>query len=131
VAVIGYFAIPVVFGSDFARSSQILLVHALAMPFVFMGTAYIRWLLVEKFMSLFLVTQGVGAVANIILNLALIPIWGGMGAAVATVLSYVIALHLSLYIAPKTRPIFHMMSSALFMPWKSAQRAYALRLELR
>ena len=131
VTVVGYYAIPFVFGSDFAASSQILVIHALAMPFVFMGTAYIRWLLVEKFMSVFLVTQGAGAAANILLNLVFIPMWGGQGAALATVLSYMIGLYLSLYIVPKTRPIFRMMSSALFIPWRSAQRVYALRLELR
>ena len=131
VGVAGYFAIPLLFGREFAASSQILLIHVFAMPFVFMGTAFMRWLLLERLTKVFLLTQGLGAVANILLNLALIPALEGKGAAIATVLSYMAALYLSLIIFPKTRPLFGMMTSALIMPWGAFKRAYAIKAEFR
>lgn len=53
----------------------------------FMGSVYF---LEKKSLRSFL-TAGVGALTNIILNFVLIPHFGAMGAAVATVVSYVIA----------------------------------------
>ena len=44
--------------------------------------------MVEKRSGLSLVTMGVGAVMNLILNALLIPIWGVQGAAIATFASY-------------------------------------------
>ncbi|MEG2923490.1 MAG: polysaccharide biosynthesis C-terminal domain-containing protein [Oscillospiraceae bacterium] len=46
--------------------------------------------MVEKRSTLSLVTMAVGAVANCVLNFALIPIWGVNGAAIATFASYFI-----------------------------------------
>lgn len=44
--------------------------------------------MVEKRSGLSLLTMGVGAVMNLILNALLIPIWGVQGAAIATFASY-------------------------------------------
>lgn len=127
---IGAFSITLIFGDVYGPASSILIVHVLAMPFIFMGTAFVRWIVVEKLTRFFLFSQGAGIVVNGVLNLLLIPILGGVGAAIATVISYAIALYLILAFHPQTRPIFAMMSSSLFAPWAAARRAYALRLEL-
>jgi len=127
---IGAFSIPLIFGDVYGPASSILIVHVLAMPFIFMGTAFVRWIVVEKLTRFFLFSQGAGIVVNGVLNLILIPILGGVGAAIATVISYAIALYLILAFHPQTRPIFAMMSFSLFAPWAAARRAYALRLEL-
>ena len=68
----------------------------------FLGSVYT----VEKKSSMSLVTSMVAAVANIILNIILIPVIGAMGAAVATALSYLLLLAIRL------------VNSRAFIPFK-------------
>lgn len=126
----GPIAIYLLFGPSYNGALDILVVHVFAMPFVFMGTAFVRWLLVERLTRAILLTQGLGAATNVLLNLILIPTMQGRGAALATVLSYMVAYYLAVGLRERTRPLFYMMSSALLNPWRSAKRAYALRAEL-
>ena len=63
-----------------------------------------------------LVTHGTGALVNIALNLIMIPKYGGVGAALVTVLSYTTASYVSLFIHPKTRPVSIMMTYAIGSP---------------
>jgi polysaccharide transporter, PST family len=49
-----------------------------------------------------------GAIANVLINLVLIPRDGAMGAAVATVVSYAISSVFANAFSAKTRPIFLM-----------------------
>lgn len=72
-------------------SWQYVPVLSIAMIFsafsAFMGSVYF----LEKKSLRSFVTAGVGALTNILLNFILIPKFGAMGAAVATVISYVVA----------------------------------------
>ncbi len=54
-----------------------------------------------------------GAVTNILLNAALIPRLGVVGAAIATVVSQMVAVMLSTAVYPRTRVIFGMQFRAL------------------
>ena len=76
---------------SYYSSWQYVPVLALAMIFsafsAFMGSVYF----LEKRSIRSFVTASVGALTNIILNFALIPSFGAMGAAVATALSYMVA----------------------------------------
>ena len=63
-----------------------------------------------------IITQGLGALANVVLNYSLIPQYGGVGAAYATLLSYATASYLALLLHSKTRPVFWMMSKSIFSP---------------
>lgn len=110
------------FGSAYSASSTILLVHILAAPFIFMRYAFSRWILIEHVAIYSVLTQGAGAFLNVFLNLILIPQMGGIGAAIATVVSYVTASYLSLAIWSRTRPIFIKMSRSLFRPISAVQR---------
>jgi O-antigen/teichoic acid export membrane protein len=51
----------------------------------------------------------IGAVVNVIFNLALIPVFGILGAAVATLISYTASSYLGLLLYPSTRKIFFML----------------------
>ena len=53
--------------------------------------------MVEKRSGLSLVTMGVGAVLNLILNALLIPVWGVQGAAIATFVSYFVVFLIRAY----------------------------------
>ncbi|NJD39501.1 MAG: flippase [Geobacter sp.] len=57
-----------------------------------------------------------GAAANVLLNLLLIPRYGALGAAIATCLSYWVAAHGSCYSHHRLRPIAAMILRALVFP---------------
>lgn len=112
-AVASPFVIDLLYDETYARSSTVLAIHAWASPFVFLGVAGSRWFVAEglhRYRTLF--TAG-GAVANVALNLALIPLLDEVGAAIATLVSY----GLSAYVLPatsrQTRPFFWDATKAL------------------
>lgn len=112
-------ATPVVllfFGLDFVELSTILTVHIWAALFIFMRAAFSKWILIEDLLILSLITQGLGALVNILINLLLIPVFGGIGAAYATLLSYAMASYLSLLFYSKSRRVFWMMTKAMLSP---------------
>lgn len=124
---IGQEFINLVFGSAYYAAGSILIIHIMATPFIFMRTVFSRWILIEKLSSFLLVSQGLGALLNIALNLLLIPQFAGIGAAISTVFSYAAASYFALILSRRTRPIFLMMTSSLFTPWRSARRLYFLK----
>jgi len=72
------------------------------------------WLVSEKYAEFSLFSQVSGAVSNIILNLILIPMYGAMGAAVATLISYSVTSYFCLFIFKRTRHIGIMMTKSIF-----------------
>lgn len=113
------FALPLVgflFGEQYAGSASILVIHVWAGLFVFMRSAFSRWILIENVLIFSLVTQGAGAIINVLLNIPLITMWGGTGAATATLVSYAVASFLALAFSARTRPVFWMMSRAMAAP---------------
>ena len=113
------FASPIIllfFGEAYLPSSTILTIHIWAALFIFMRAAFSKWILIEGALMFSLITQGLGAVANVGLNFLLIPYYEGVGAAYATLISYAMASYISLLLYKKTRPIFWMMSRAIISP---------------
>jgi len=82
------FIIDTLFGYEYADSAKVLAIHIWAGVFVFYGTSRGRWIIVENLQKKAIVVHVIGALLNIILNILLIPMYGSMGAAVATLLSY-------------------------------------------
>lgn len=104
------------FGPNYLASAPILAIHIWAALFIFMRAAFSKWILIEDALVFSLITQGLGALANVGLNLLFIPRLGGYGAAIATLLSYAMASYFSLFFYKKSRPIFWMMSKAMMAP---------------
>ncbi len=104
------------YGPAYAGSDDILRVHIWAGVFVFMRAAFSKWLVAERLLMYSLATQGAGAVINIAANMALIPAWGGIGAAWATLVSYAMASYFALWFFPATRPAAKMMTRAFVAP---------------
>lgn len=119
--------LPMIFGAEYAPAVPVLFVHMLSMPFIFMRYAFSRWILIEKFTLFSLISQGLGAASNVALNMLLIPQYGMMGAAVATLISYASAGYLALLCTRRTRPVFFMMTRALLQPWQGLTALRALR----
>ncbi|MEM8675340.1 MAG: flippase [Cyanobacteria bacterium P01_G01_bin.67] len=103
-------------GSEYSSASQILTLHIWSGIFIFLGVARGNWLVIENKTRLSLVTQMLGAVTNICLNLLLIPQSGAIGAAVSTLVSYAVSSYLSSMLFPS---MFHngwMLTKALLVP---------------
>jgi len=73
----------------------------------------------EKLQRFYLVTVLAGAVMNVVLNIFLIPRWGGLGAAYATVASYALAAWVASYLHPAVRTTAAMQSRALLIPFRA------------
>lgn len=116
VTVVAPWLIPWIFGADYAASAAILVIHTWASVFIFMRAALSRWILIENALYFSLLTQGLGAISNVVLNYFLIPVYGGAGAAWATLISYAVASFFALSLYPRTRPVFRLMLNALFAP---------------
>lgn len=80
--------IVLLFGEAYVESSKIVRVHLIAVLFVAMGVAKGQFFLLAKLHRLGLYTSLCGLATNLILNLLLIPAYGGYGAAIATCVSY-------------------------------------------
>ena len=74
-----------------------------------------------------LVRAGVVALAtNVLLNLWLIPAYGGVGAAWATVVAYFVYAVLGSFLHPRTFAIGRLQALALIKPWPKAAIAAAI-----
>ena len=116
VTLLAAWFIPLIFGADYTASVAILVIHTWASVFIFMRAALSRWILIENALYFSLLTQGLGALSNVILNYFLIPLYGGQGAAWATLVSYAIASFFAVFLYPRTRPVFWLMLNALLTP---------------
>jgi O-antigen/teichoic acid export membrane protein len=105
----------VLYGEAYRGAGQILMVNIWAGVFVFMGVASGSWLASENLQKIAFYRTFAGAVINIMLNLVLIPAYGVVGAAIATVISYMFAGFLFDFFNEKTKATFYMKLSAFAM----------------
>ena len=123
--VLGPPLIRLLYGEEYAESGSLLVVHIWGGVFMSMRALFSKWLIAEGLLKFSLVSQGAGAVANIVFNFLLIPGHGAMGAAVATVISYGISSFGALLLTAKTRSPAKMMLLALFAPLVAVYRVLA------
>ena len=108
-----FYIINFIFGAEFVEASIILNVHIWSSIFVFLGVGSSPWFVNENLNIYALIKTVIGAFANVLLNFILIPIYGGLGAAYATLFSQFISAFLLNIIFAKTRPIFWMQLKGL------------------
>lgn len=102
------------YGDKFDGAGIILSVHIWSGVFVFLGSASSQYLLAEGFTMISFYRTATGAVVNILLNLWLIPLYGGLGASIATLIAYFVATF-SLVFYSKTRHQGIMVFKSLFL----------------
>lgn len=98
----------------YSAAIPVLSVHVWGSIFVFLGVASGQILIAEGFGKLTFLRTAVGAIINITLNIILIPKWGMMGTAIATVIAYFSSAFVVILI-PKTRTQGIMMLKSLFL----------------
>jgi O-antigen/teichoic acid export membrane protein len=102
------------YGQAFAQAGDVLAIHIWSSAFIFVGVSAGKWTLAENLQKLALYRTAAGAFVNVIGNFMLIPYWGINGAAVATLLSQIVAAYLGYSFCKETRLNFYMQTKALF-----------------
>ncbi|MEO0469431.1 MAG: flippase [Bacteroidota bacterium] len=105
----------ILFGKDYSDAGQVLMVHVWTLSFVYLGNAGTKYLILESLQKLAMYRSILGAILNILLNLYMIPRWGIMGAAYATLISQAFASYFAYAFSPKTKVLFGMMTKSLFL----------------
>lgn len=100
------------YGSAYEQAGIVLAIHIWAGISVALGVVSSQQLLIENLQIYSLYRTVIGCVLNITLNFILIPPYGVVGAAVATMLSYAMATF-ALFLFKDTRAIAHLMTSSM------------------
>ena len=131
VTVTAFPIIHIAFGPAYDQASWILMVHIWGGIFSAMSTVSYRYFIAEGLQKYSFYRGVTGVLANLMLNLLLIPIYGSMGAAIATVLSQIMALYLFNAAGRKTREVFWMQTKALFLSraWATLKHINDLKTE--
>jgi PST family polysaccharide transporter len=79
------------YGASFVAAGPVLAIHLWGSIGVFLGVASSQHLLAENLQMISMYRTAIGLVSNVLLNLFLIPKYQAQGAAIATVISYLIA----------------------------------------
>ena len=93
----------IAYGEKFVGSATVLQIHVWAGCFIFVRALISQHLIITGNEPLSLLSHGVGAILNVLLNLWLIPLYGIEGAAWATLISYAYASFFFLLFAKSTR----------------------------
>jgi polysaccharide transporter, PST family len=105
--------IQTLYGSAYAAAAPVLSIHAWIGVLVGLSLCGDQWLTNEGYFKYTMYRTVAGAVANVALNLALIPRLGILGAALASCAGQFVAVLLVCAILPKSRRLFTLQLSAL------------------
>lgn len=116
VTFIADFVIDILYGANYSDSSNILVIHIWASLFIFMRELLTKWLIAERLMKFSLLNNLTGAILNVVLNFYLIPLYGAIGAAYATLISYAFASYFILFAHKESRKMAYIMSKSIISP---------------
>lgn len=117
------------FGEAFSPSATIVRIQAWTFVFACVGYGIRQWILAEGLVRIALVMSVIGVVLNVALNLLLVPLYGGPGAAWATLTTAALVL-LAHFVYRPTRTVAAMVVRAGAAPvrwslWLARQRPEA------
>jgi polysaccharide transporter, PST family len=107
--------ITLLYGKAYVGAATVLSVYVMSGIFVMVGHVREYWVTVENCTRFSLYSTSLGALVNIILNLILIPRYGAVGAAYATLFALVAGSYLMNLFSSQTRHIFRMQTSAIML----------------
>ncbi|MCX6800228.1 MAG: flippase, partial [Candidatus Falkowbacteria bacterium] len=90
ISFFAYYIIYIIFGNQYLEAVTTLRIYVWAGIAVSLGTALSYYLIIENMTKITAIATVIGAVVNVILNFILIPRYGINGAAIASVVSYMI-----------------------------------------
>lgn len=101
------------YGAAYAEAATVLRIHVWTAPFVFLGVAMSNWLIAEGMSKKSLYRTLLGVLVNVVANFLLIPLYGVVGAAVATLLSQITANLIYDFLDPDVREQMQLKIRAL------------------
>ncbi|MCS5449773.1 flippase [Enterobacter huaxiensis] len=115
IAIAAYFFIPIMFGQQYVESYNVMLILLFGTTFAVFGSACTNLMIIYGLSYLRLVRAIFGLVINFALNIFLIPRFGILGAAVASLFSQIFAAWLSNCLNKKTVECFKWQTSSVLM----------------
>jgi PST family polysaccharide transporter len=115
LACFSHFIILTLYGPNYAPAAAVLSIHAWIYVLVSLNCCGNQWLLDKGYFHCNMYQTLGGALMNIVLNLALIPKFGIIGAAIASFAGQFASVLLMVAVLPKTRPLFR-LQLASFIP---------------
>jgi O-antigen/teichoic acid export membrane protein len=106
--------VTVLYGDTYKDAAQVLMIYIWAGVFVSLGVASGAWLTSQNLQNHAFYRTFFGAIINVIMNLVLIPIYGMIGSAIATVIAQMMAALLFDVFSSKTRIGFFMKLKTLY-----------------
>jgi O-antigen/teichoic acid export membrane protein len=116
VTFLAVWAMPFMFGAVYSKAGPMLVGLVWAGLFINLNTARSYYLTAVNWTRLHLVTDILCAVVNVLLNILLIPRYGGMGAVIASLVSYWFLAHGMCFIFKPLSRTGIMMTRALVYP---------------
>ena len=104
------------YGESYSGAGTVLSIHIWAGVFVFLGVASGKYLLTENYTRISFFRTSIGAVVNILLNIALIPRYGPAGAAITTLMSQFFVVFSMVFIGKTRKQSLMMFRSLLLVP---------------
>ena len=111
----GKFAIVLIYGVEYEPSANLLKIIAWYTIFSYLGVARDAWIVcteAQKYLKYIYISA---AMANVILNLIFIPIWGAAGAAVASLLTQILTGMVLPCFIKQMRPNVKLMAEAFIL----------------
>jgi O-antigen/teichoic acid export membrane protein len=116
LTLLAHWLVPTLFGDAYARGGAMLAVLVWSNIFTSLEMARSAFLTAMNWTRLYLVTVSLGCLLNILLNWYLIPLYGGMGAVIASLIAYWFAAHGSCLLFAPLRKTGGMLTRALLWP---------------
>ncbi|MET0285507.1 MAG: flippase [Polyangiales bacterium] len=105
--------VTLIYGARFAGTPSMLAVHVWSTWMVFVSVATEPWYIHRQLQHRYVRKTLLAALANVALNVLLIPRYGGVGAAVATVVSYALSAFACNVLWADTRDLFWLQLRAM------------------
>jgi len=104
--------IQTLYGLEYITSGKVLTIHIWSCIIVFSAVVSGAWFVINRLEKYSFYRTGTGALVNVGLNFALIPAYGAIGAAAATLVAKIIASYLMNGMFAKTKPVFLLQTKA-------------------
>lgn len=116
VTFIAGWVINTLYGSAYGKAGPMLAVLIWSILFTNLGMARSTFLTTMNWTKVHFLTVGSGCVINIILNYLLIPLYGGLGAVIASCVAYWLAAHGACFLYKPMYKTGYMLTKAMFYP---------------
>jgi PST family polysaccharide transporter len=115
-SLLSHHIISLLYGDAYRGAETIFTILIWGCLFVFLGTAREQFLISEGMMRFIMIATSIGAISNILLNILLIPIYSGVGAAIATLVAEFITVFLCSFFMNRFRNIGVMLCKSIIYP---------------